>query len=101
MFGSTPRSFIGRNAGGNASSLTLLIGEASTGNGTVSITAGGWANEETVYVGRLSLLQNADTGQLSVQSGGVLRTGTLFVSKTGTVTLTTTGTTLVEAYNLQ
>ncbi len=128
MFGSTPRSFIGKNAGsdgfflvnsltgagaflgiatvggagtgvavvagagGNASSLTLLIGDAPTGNGTVSVVVGGWANEETVYVGGPSLLQNAGTGQLTVRNDGILRTATLFVSKTGTITVTDTGT---------
>ncbi len=127
LFGSTPRSFIGKNAGsdgfflvnsltgagaflgiatvggagtgvaavagtgGNASSLTLLIGDAPTGNGTVSIVAGGWTNQETAYVGGLSLLQNAGTGLLTVTSGGIMRTASLFVSKTGTVTLTPAG----------
>ncbi len=129
LFGSTPRTFIGKNAGsdgdllvnavtgagaylgiatvggagigqaavsgtgGNASSLTLLLGDALTGSGTVTIYGGGgWTNQEGVYVGGLSLVQNAGIGQLTVQDNSILRTADLFVSKTGTVTVTTPGT---------
>ena len=129
LFGSTPRSFIGKDAGsdgvflvnsltgagaflgiatvggagigqaavsgtgGHASSLTLLIGDAPTGSGTVTVYGrGGWTNEEGVYVGGLSLVQNAGLGQLTVRNDGILRTATLFVSKTGNISVTDTGT---------